>query len=315
MFAQSGQATFSQVETQRSNSSLPPFSNQDLDELKNYPESYPEVFQLSEDQSHLIQDLDLSQYSFKREQFYNYNKTPDDGLHYNAGEEELYNNSNDPYFVSGFSTESPGLPSVVSLKEGDWSQEGGRSQFYDQGGSLSVYYEDQTYYHQPGQSQESQESQESSHYPPPAVSFTPAAAPALVQPVCPPPAVKLSKWKEKVRWSTEVCVVCGDKSSGWHYNVLACEGCKGFFRRSIAKKLKYSCKFGGHCSIDKNSRKRCQACRLRKCHAKGMKPESVEDSSKIKKAKTVGREVREMFQHHQAGVWNDLTHPVKFKEE
>ena len=23
------------------------------------------------------------------------------------------------------------------------------------------------------------------------------------------------------------CVVCGDKASGYHYNVLSCEGCKG----------------------------------------------------------------------------------------
>ena len=96
---------------------------------------------------------------------------------------------------------------------------------------------------------------------------------------------KLSKWKEKVVKSRQVCIVCGDRSSGWHYNVLACEGCKGFFRRSVSKKLVYSCKFSGNCSIDKNSRKRCQACRLRKCHVKGMKPESVEDSSKTKKVK------------------------------
>ena len=144
-------------------------------------------------------------------------------------------------------------------------------------------------------------------------NYYPAAAPAVAA----APAKKLSKWKEKVVKSRQICVVCGDRSSGWHYNVLACEGCKGFFRRSIAKKLKYSCKFGGHCSIDKNSRKRCQACRLRKCHAKGMKPESVEDSSKVKKAKTVGREVREIYQHHnhQAGVWPDMAPPVKFKEE
>ena len=146
-------------------------------------------------------------------------------------------------------------------------------------------------------------------------NYYPAAAPAVAA----APAKKLSKWKEKVVKSRQICVVCGDRSSGWHYNVLACEGCKGFFRRSIAKKLKYSCKFGGHCSIDKNSRKRCQACRLRKCHAKGMKPESVEDSNKIKKPKTVGgrevREVREVYHHHQAGVWSDLSQPVKFKEE
>eukprot|EP00092_Neocalanus_flemingeri_P039251 GFUD01042730.1.p1 GENE.GFUD01042730.1~~GFUD01042730.1.p1 ORF type:complete len:567 (+),score=144.29 GFUD01042730.1:107-1807(+) len=90
------------------------------------------------------------------------------------------------------------------------------------------------------------------------------------------PPKKLSKWKEKVVKSTEVCVVCGDKSSGWHYNVLACEGCKGFFRRSIARNLAYKCKFSGDCEIDMYMRKRCQACRLRKCHIKGMKTECVE---------------------------------------
>lgn len=25
----------------------------------------------------------------------------------------------------------------------------------------------------------------------------------------------------------ELCVVCGDKASGYHYNALTCEGCKG----------------------------------------------------------------------------------------
>jgi len=71
-------------------------------------------------------------------------------------------------------------------------------------------------------------------------------------------------------------VVCGDKSSGWHYNVLACEGCKGFFKRSIACKKTYHCTFGGNCQIDLYMRKRCKECRFRKCLAKGMKAECVE---------------------------------------
>ena len=90
------------------------------------------------------------------------------------------------------------------------------------------------------------------------------------------PKPKLSKWKEKVQKSQDPCVVCGDKSSGWHYNVLACEGCKGFFKRSIACKKSYHCTFGGNCQIDLYMRKRCKECRFRKCLAKGMKAECVE---------------------------------------
>lgn len=31
----------------------------------------------------------------------------------------------------------------------------------------------------------------------------------------------------KGRGQDELCVVCGDKASGYHYNALTCEGCKG----------------------------------------------------------------------------------------
>ena len=29
------------------------------------------------------------------------------------------------------------------------------------------------------------------------------------------------------RLSEELCLVCGDRASGYHYNALTCEGCKG----------------------------------------------------------------------------------------
>ncbi|XP_053705201.1 nuclear receptor subfamily 1, group H, member 5 isoform X2 [Synchiropus splendidus] len=73
----------------------------------------------------------------------------------------------------------------------------------------------------------------------------------------------------------ELCVVCGDKASGYHYNALTCEGCKGFFRRSVTKKAVYHCKSGGGCEMDMYMRRKCQDCRLRKCRAVGMLAECL----------------------------------------
>ncbi|XP_021537072.1 oxysterols receptor LXR-beta isoform X2 [Neomonachus schauinslandi] len=65
----------------------------------------------------------------------------------------------------------------------------------------------------------------------------------------------------------ELCRVCGDKASGFHYNVLSCEGCKGFFRRSVVRggARRYACRGGGTCQMDAFMRRKCQQCRLRKC--------------------------------------------------
>ncbi|NXP01461.1 NR1H4 protein, partial [Certhia brachydactyla] len=79
----------------------------------------------------------------------------------------------------------------------------------------------------------------------------------------------------RLKGQEELCVVCGDKASGYHYNALTCEGCKGFFRRSITKNAVYRCKSGGHCEMDMYMRRKCQECRLKKCRAVGMLAECL----------------------------------------
>ncbi|XP_019895947.1 nuclear receptor subfamily 2 group C member 1 isoform X3 [Esox lucius] len=74
----------------------------------------------------------------------------------------------------------------------------------------------------------------------------------------------------------EYCVVCGDKASGRHYGAVSCEGCKGFFKRSIRKNLVYTCRGSGECVINKHHRNRCQYCRLQRCMILGMKQDSVQ---------------------------------------
>jgi hypothetical protein len=66
------------------------------------------------------------------------------------------------------------------------------------------------------------------------------------------------------------CKVCGDKSSGVHYGVITCEGCKGFFRRSQSSVVNYQCPRSKNCVVDRVNRNRCQYCRLQKCLRLGM---------------------------------------------
>ncbi|MEE6501599.1 hypothetical protein FKM82_004264 [Ascaphus truei] len=70
------------------------------------------------------------------------------------------------------------------------------------------------------------------------------------------------------------CRVCGDKASGFHYGVHACEGCKGFFRRTIRLKLIYE-RCDLNCRIHKKSRNKCQYCRFQKCLSVGMSHNAI----------------------------------------
>ncbi|XP_017261057.1 nuclear receptor subfamily 2 group C member 1 [Kryptolebias marmoratus] len=81
---------------------------------------------------------------------------------------------------------------------------------------------------------------------------------------------------QSIKPVVEYCVVCGDKASGRHYGAVSCEGCKGFFKRSIRKNLVYTCRGSGECAINKLHRNRCQYCRLQRCKALGMKQDSVQ---------------------------------------
>ncbi|XP_036997038.1 hepatocyte nuclear factor 4-gamma isoform X1 [Artibeus jamaicensis] len=74
-----------------------------------------------------------------------------------------------------------------------------------------------------------------------------------------------------------LCAICGDRATGKHYGASSCDGCKGFFRRSIRKSHVYSCRFSRQCVVDKDKRNQCRYCRLRKCFRAGMKKEAVQN--------------------------------------
>ncbi|KAM3598828.1 uncharacterized protein V6R79_023115 [Siganus canaliculatus] len=73
----------------------------------------------------------------------------------------------------------------------------------------------------------------------------------------------------------ESCPICGDKVSGYHYGLLTCESCKGFFKRSVQNNKNYTCAEQQSCPMNLSQRKRCPYCRFQKCLAVGMKKEAV----------------------------------------
>ncbi|XP_053171206.1 retinoic acid receptor gamma-A-like isoform X3 [Scomber japonicus] len=105
------------------------------------------------------------------------------------------------------------------------------------------------------------------------------------------------------------CFVCQDKSSGYHYGVSSCEGCKGFFRRSIQKNMVYTCHRDKNCQINKVTRNRCQYCRLQKCFEVGMSKEAVRND-RNKKKKDVKEEVVLPENYELSGELEELVNKV-----
>ncbi|KJH49685.1 zinc finger, C4 type [Dictyocaulus viviparus] len=106
-------------------------------------------------------------------------------------------------------------------------------------------------------------------------------------------SLSASRGVEAASSGGELCVVCGDKASGRHYGAVSCEGCKGFFKRSIRKQtfvcshqitavhcirfqIGYMCRGAKDCPVTKFHRNRCQYCRLRKCLSMGMRTVQAE---------------------------------------
>ncbi|XP_076298066.1 nuclear hormone receptor 3 ROR-beta isoform X2 [Lasioglossum baleicum] len=116
-----------------------------------------------------------------------------------------------------------------------------------------------------------------------------------------PPITGTGTNRKRSRSSAQIeiipCKVCGDKSSGVHYGVITCEGCKGFFRRSQSSVVNYQCPRAKNCVVDRVNRNRCQYCRLQKCLRLGMSRDAVKFGRMSKKQR---EKVEDEVRFHRA---------------
>ncbi|GAU99008.1 hypothetical protein RvY_10070 [Ramazzottius varieornatus] len=95
------------------------------------------------------------------------------------------------------------------------------------------------------------------------------------------------------------CQVCAAEATGNHYGANTCEGCKGFFKRSLPVFRTFRCFFGNKCDVGPDTRNRCKACRFRKCVEAGMAldavkmgriPKAVKEQALVTGKKSRGRD-------------------------
>ena len=98
----------------------------------------------------------------------------------------------------------------------------------------------------------------------------------------------------------KLCTVCSDKANGMHFGALTCEGCKGFFRRSVKKNAHFICAFEKKCGITKISRKHCQACRFKACVDAGMQVNLVLSDEEVNKKRQLIKDNKEKRSERQA---------------
>ncbi|KAF1747811.1 hypothetical protein GCK72_024277 [Caenorhabditis remanei] len=92
-----------------------------------------------------------------------------------------------------------------------------------------------------------------------------------------------------------ICHICSDVATGRHYGAIACNGCKGFFRRTVRRNYDYHCRFESKCEIDKHNRAVCRYCRFMKCIASGMRDDQVQSERDV-----IGkREKKDNVRSHQ----------------
>ncbi|XP_077149737.1 nuclear receptor subfamily 1 group I member 2 [Ranitomeya variabilis] len=94
----------------------------------------------------------------------------------------------------------------------------------------------------------------------------------------------------------KICRACGDRATGYHFNAMTCEGCKGFFRRAMKRSLRLSCPFQNACVINKNNRRHCQACRLKKCLDIGMKKELIMSDEAVELRRSLIKQKQKLSQ-------------------